>query len=103
MQDRLELDEVQQVRKALLRMNEQGWGIAIGLLLGLGLFVATNVLVVKGGPVVGPHLGLLAYYFPGYRVTFLGSVVGFVYAFVVGYGIGRTVGTIYNKLIEVER
>jgi len=33
MQDRLELDEVQQVRKALLRMNEQGWGIAIGLLL----------------------------------------------------------------------
>jgi hypothetical protein len=103
MQDRLELDEVQQVRKALLRMNEQGWGIAIGLLLGLGLFVATNVLVVKGGPVVGPHLGLLGYYFPGYRVTFLGSVVGFVYAFVVGYGIGRTVGTIYNKLIEVER
>jgi len=103
MQDRLELDEVQQVRKALLRMNEQGWGIAIGLLLGLGLFVATNVLVVKGGHVVGPHLGLLAYYFPGYRVTFLGSVVGFVYAFVVGYGIGRTVGTIYNKLIEVER
>jgi hypothetical protein len=103
MQDRLELDEVQQVRKALLRMNEQGWGIAIGLLLGVGLFVATNVLVIKGGPVVGPHLGLLAYYFPGYRVTFLGSIVGFVYAFVVGYGVGRTVGTIYNKLIEVER
>jgi len=103
MQDRLELDEVQQVRKALLRMNEQGWGIAIGLLLGVGLFVATNVLVIKGGPVVGPHLGLLAFYFPGYRVTFLGSLVGFVYAFVVGYGIGRTVGTIYNKLIEVEK
>ena len=103
MQDRLELDEVQQVRKALLRMNEQGWGIAIGLLLGLGLFVATNVLVIKGGPVVGPHLGLLAYYFPGYRVTVLGSFIGFVYAFVVGYGIGRTVGTIYNKLIEIER
>ena len=92
--------DVQQVRKALLRMNEQGWGISIGLLLGLGLFIATNALVLKGGEVVGPHLGLLSVYFPGYSVTFAGSLVGFVYAFVLGYGIGRTISVIYNRLIE---
>ena len=101
MNDRVAPTEMQQVRKALLRMNEQGWGIAIGLLLGVGLFVGTIMLVVKGGEVVGPHLGLLAVYFPGYSVTLVGSFVGFVYAFVVGYAIGRTVSVIYNRIIEL--
>lgn len=100
MDEALTDSEIRQVRKTLLRMNEQGWGMAFGLLLGLGLFVATNVLVVRGGDVVGPHLGLLAIFFPGYRVTFAGSVIGFVYAFVLGYGFGRTVSTIYNRLIK---
>ncbi len=88
------------VRQVGFRMNEAAWGIALGLLLGLGLFLATNILVVRGGPNVGPHLGLLAAYFPGYRVTFLGSFVGFVYAFVVGYGVGRTIGSVYNRLVR---
>lgn len=97
----MDAQELQQVKKALFRMNEQGWGIAIGLLLGLALFAATITLVVKGGEVVGPHLGLLAVYFPGYSVTFLGAFVGFVYAFVLGYGIGRTVSVVYNRLIAL--
>ena len=92
-------DELRQVEKTLLRMNEQGWGIAFGSLMGLGLFAATNILVVKGGEVVGPHLGLLSMFFPGYRVTLLGSLVGFVYAFVLGYGFGRTLSVIYNRLV----
>ena len=92
-------EELRQVEKSLMRMHEQGWGIALGLLMGLGLFVATNVLVLRGGAIVGPHLGLLSLFFPGYSVTFLGSFVGFVYAFVVGYGFGRTVSVIYNRLV----
>jgi hypothetical protein len=100
MQERFEDDELLQVRKTLLRMNEQGWGITFGLLLGLGLFMATNVLVLKGGDVVGPHLGLLSMFFPGYSVTFVGSLIGFVYAFVLGYAFGRTVSLIYNRLIS---
>ena len=80
--------------------NEQGWGIAIGLLCGLGLFLATIVLVIKGGPNPGPHLGPPRIYYPGYSVTWFGSAVGFVYAFVVGYGVGRTIATIYNRLIK---
>jgi hypothetical protein len=30
----------------------------------------------------------------------MGSLVGFVYTFVIGYGLGRVVGTVYNKLVE---
>lgn len=89
----------QDLRRAVARLNERAWGITMGLLLGLGLFIATNILVVKGGQTVGPHLGLLRIYFPGYRVTFLGSLIGFVYAFVIGYGLGRLIGAVYNRLI----
>lgn len=101
MQEQLAGDEFRQVRKKLLRMNEQGWGIAFGLLLGLTLFAATNFLVLKGGEVVGPHLSLLSNFLPGYRVTFVGSLIGFVYAFVLGYGFGRTVSVIYNRLVKL--
>jgi hypothetical protein len=103
MNDQLTIEEHRTLQKTILRIHEQGWGIAFGLVLGLGLFVTTNVLVIKGGPVVGPHLGLLGVYFPGYRVTFLGSLIGFVYAFVVGYGIGRVIATIYNSMTSGKR
>ena len=91
------------LRLAIARLNARAWGITVGLLLGLGLFIATNILVIKGGPNPGPHLSLLRVYFPGYRVTFLGSIVGFIYAFVVGYGLGRIVGAVYNKLVGAAR
>jgi hypothetical protein len=90
-----------ELQSTMLRLNGRAWGIALGTLLGGGLFMATNVLVLKGGEKVGPHLALLANYFPGYRVTFLGSLIGFVYMFVLGYAIGRVIGSVYNRLIGV--
>jgi hypothetical protein len=98
MNEQLTQEEQAVLQKTILRIHEQGWGIAIGLLFGLGLFVATNVLVLRGGDPVGPHLGLLRVYLPGYRVSFLGSVIGFIYMFVIGYGMGRVVASTYNRL-----
>lgn len=92
-----------QLQRTLLRVNARAWGIAFGLTLGLGLFIATNVLVLKGGAVVGPHLGLLSVFLPGYRVSFAGSLIGFVYMFVIGYGFGRLVGHLYNGLAGTGR
>jgi hypothetical protein len=93
-------DEDETLRNALLRLNARAWGIGMGLLLGTALFVATNILVVRGGPNVGQHLGLLAIYLPGYSVSFLGSLIGFVYTFVGGYALGRVIGIVYNRLVE---
>ncbi len=87
-----------ELTRAIQRLNERAWAVAIGVLLGGGLFIATIVLVLRGGPNQGQHLQLLSVYFPGYRVTALGSVVGFIYAFVIGYALGRVVGFIYNRL-----
>jgi hypothetical protein len=93
----------QELRLAVARLNERAWGITVGLLLGAGLFLATLILVVKGGPNPGPHLSLLKVYFPGYRVTLLGSLIGFVYAFVLGYALGRLLGSVYNMLVKPAR
>jgi len=57
------------------------WGVAAGGLL----FLATLLLLLKGGDVVGPNLQLLSHYFPGYGVTPWGSVLGLVYGFTAAF------------------
>ena len=86
----------------LLKLNARAWGIAIGMLFGTGLFIATVLLVIKGGATVGPHLSLLGSYLPGYSVTWGGAFIGFVYLFVIGYAVGRLIGGVYNALVRSE-
>ena len=88
----------QTVQDSLMRLNARAWGISTGLLFGGGLFLATVFLVVRGGPTVGQHLQLLSVFFPGYQVSWFGAFVGFVYAFVLGYALGRVIGWVYNRL-----
>lgn len=91
--------EQQEVRKAYERTSEQGWGLALGFLAALGLFVATIVLLLKGGENVGQHLSLLSVYLPGYSVSWAGAFIGAAYMFFLGYGAGRTIATIYNRIV----
>lgn len=92
------LSEEREVTRAVVRINAVLTGIILGLLLGIGLFIATNWLLIRGGPNVGLHLSLLNQYFPGYSVTFVGSLIGFFWAFLTGFIGGYLVGAIYNRL-----
>lgn len=65
---------------------------------GVGLFIATAWLLLRGGHRVGEHLELLANYFPGYSVSWVGSLVGLVYGALVGGVVGYTLAWIYNRL-----
>lgn len=85
------------VRGYLVKINGRAWGVTLGVMFGLLLFVATNVLVLKGGPDMGTHLGLLSNYLPGYSVSFVGSIVGFLWAFAIGFVTGRFICVIYNR------
>lgn len=93
--------EARELLSGVLLLNAKFLGLALGLLLGLILFVATNWLVLKGGNEVGPHLELLGQYFIGYRVTFLGSFIGFAYAFATGTLGGALIGWIYNWIARM--
>lgn len=86
------------IDKAVILLNAKLLGVVLGILSGMGLFLATNILVLKGGARVGAHLVLLASFFPGYRVTFWGSIIGFCYAFAVGFIAGVLLGMVYNKV-----
>ncbi|OGQ82454.1 MAG: hypothetical protein A3F90_08680 [Deltaproteobacteria bacterium RIFCSPLOWO2_12_FULL_60_19] len=94
------LEEV--ILTRLVRLNAKIQGVVVGLIAGIGLFVATNWLVLKGGKAVGRHLSLLGQFFIGYSVTFSGSLLGFAYAFVCGYIIGYSVARIYNWIADLK-
>jgi hypothetical protein len=94
--------EEQLIKRAVLRLNVHILGFVLGFIGALVIFAATNWLVLKGGEVVGPHLGLLDQFFIGYSVTFVGSLVGAAYGFVSGYFIGVLVGWIYNAVVNLK-
>ncbi|MBW1812807.1 MAG: hypothetical protein JRJ39_03765 [Deltaproteobacteria bacterium] len=91
--------EEEMLFSGVLLLNAKAVGLVLGILFGLVIFIATNWLVLKGGKVVGPHLGLLSQYFIGYRVSFLGSFIGLAYGFAVGTLCGAFIGWIYNKIV----
>ena len=53
MVDSLNSGEERLVRRTALAMAAQSVAVSMGLLCGLGLFVATNFLVLRGGENVG--------------------------------------------------
>ena len=85
--------------REVIRLSRNVLGLTLGILFAAGLFLATNILVLKGGPNVGAHLQLLNQYFPGYRVTFGGSILGAMYSFVVGYVNGWIIAAVYNWVV----
>ena len=80
----------------LMRLNGVILGLVLGALFGCGIFIATIVLLVRGGEVVGPHMALLGQFFIGYRVTFAGSLIGFLYGMALGFVVGYMIAGLYN-------
>jgi len=92
-----------EVRRAVAKMQTGVLTVVFALISGFGLFFMTVWLLIRGGRRVGLHLQLLGNYFPGYSVTWLGSVIGFFYAAIVGGAIGWAIGTIYNKVVDLRK
>lgn len=100
MSEESNLEKIVHRRAANLKATVSG--IMAGLLAGVGLFVATNWLVIKGGENVGSHLSLLNEYYIGYSVTFVGSIIGFFYAFATGFVAAYIVARIYNWIVDLK-
>ena len=82
----------------VMRLEALIQGLVLGLMTGAAIMVATLVLVMRGGRVVGPHLGLLAQFLPGYHVSVIGSLIGFAWGAVYGFVTGYLVSTLYNRI-----
>jgi hypothetical protein len=77
------------IEVAFAKVDPLALGIAVSAVSGVGLFLATVVLLLQGGPMVGATLSLLAQYLVGYEVTWKGACIGLAEAgmggFVLGY------------------
>ncbi len=89
----------QALRMLLAQIDPVALGAAGALVVGGGLAAATLALVLKGGTVVGPTLGLLSIYFPGYHVSASGVLVGAAYGAAVGYVAGWLFATLRNATV----
>lgn len=94
--------------REILRLNVKIVGLVLGIVMGFIIFIGTNWLIIKGGHItpdgkyiVGPHLQLLSQFFIGYKVSFLGSIIGFFYGFALGTLCGSAIGWIYNKMVDL--
>jgi len=86
------------LRRAVARLRAGVMAVTFGLTGGVGLFVATIWLVLRGGQDVGRHLGLLGNYLPGYTVTWVGATLGLLYGLVVGAVLGASLAWTYNMI-----
>ena len=93
--------ERQVLRSAIARLRASVMAVVFGMVGGTGLFVATAWLLISGAEPIGPHLSLLGNYFPGYSVTWPGSVIGLLYGAVFGGIVGWTVAWIYNRVAQL--
>jgi hypothetical protein len=75
-------------------MNVKAFAVAAGILWGLLLFALTLLEAARG---FGRTLSALSAVFPGYSVTYLGSVAGLVYGAVSGALISAAFCWLYNR------
>ena len=88
-----------EVRAAFARYDPVALGAAVGTLLGVGLFLATSLLLVRGGNPPGPNLALLGEYFVGFEVTWTGALLGMLEAGLGGFAFGWLLARTINGVV----
>ncbi len=76
------------IQRSFARMSKFAFGTSVGVVAGAILFIATLILYLKGGSVIGPNITLIKHYFWGYKVTVTGAFIGFLYALAAGFIFG---------------
>jgi protoporphyrinogen oxidase len=76
------------LEQVFAKLDRFAFGVAVGTVAAALLCLASVFLVLKGGPVVGPNLKLLAQYFPGYEASPRGALLGLLYGLVGGFALG---------------
>ena len=80
-----------------MRLNAKALGLALGILWGLGVFLATAWIVFVGSP--GDTLAKLGVFYIGYEVSWTGAAIGLAYGFVDGLIGGVLLAWIYNAFL----
>jgi len=77
-----------------MEIKKTALGLATGILLGASVLLATLWVMVRGG---GGHLIILRQFYPGYRLSIAGAVLGLAYGFIDGFVAGWALAWLYNR------
>ena len=77
-----------------MELNKTALGLALGVVWGLGVFLATLWVLFAGG---GMHLEMLQRFYLGYSISLVGAVVGLLYGFIDGFIGGWILAWLYNR------
>ena len=77
-----------------MNLSPKAFGLALGILSGAALFLATLWIAASSG---GNHLIMLRQFYLGYSVSFVGALIGLVYAFIDGFIAGALIAWLYNR------
>lgn len=84
------------IEAAFAKLDPMGLGAALGVVLGTIVFLATAILLLKGGVVIGPTLSLLSNYLLGFGVSWPGAFVGLIEGALGGFALGYVSATLRN-------
>ncbi len=85
---------------AFAPLHRTAMGVAFGLVLGGLLFAMTLVAAARGG-YPQPNLWILRAFFYGYRVTYPGAFIGFLWGFAVGFALGWGFALLRNLVVWI--
>ena len=97
----IEKSEDTVIEVAFAKIDPLALGIAVGVVSGLGIFMASAILLLKSGPVVGPMLSLLGNYLIGFEVTWVGAVIGLLEGGMLGFAVGALAAGLRNWVFKV--
>jgi hypothetical protein len=78
-----------------MKLRVRAFGLAVGIVWGLGIFVATLWDVAIGR---GKTLQSLSSFFIGYHISISGAFLGLMWGFVYGFICGVLIAWMYNIL-----
>ena len=78
-----------------MKLKVLSFALATGIVLGVVCFLTTLVIHAQGG---GGHMYLMHRMWPGYFVSFWGSILGLIYGFIYGFVVGGVLAWLYNTL-----
>lgn len=76
-----------------MKLHNTAFGLASGIIWGLGIFICTVWAMLKGG---GNTLVLLEQFYCGYSISWLGALIGLVWGFISGFIGGWIFVWLYN-------
>ena len=96
-----EESEEKVIEVAFAKIDPLALGVAVGLVSGIGIFLASAVLLLKSGPLTSPNLSLLGNFLIGFEPSWKGALIGLGEGGCAGFMVGAFAAALRNWALKV--